>query len=142
MHAAVVERAELEADLQRVIERDELVLRYLPVVALESAAMTGIETLVRWRHPERGLSACRLGAADLTADVAAALGLSGLEPSSLVLEITETALMRDVDDDDRPAWRPAPSRRAAERTCTDGCTTGRANGPGGGSSDGGWKVEP
>lgn len=98
MHAAVVERAELEADLQRVIERDELVLRYLPVVALESAAMTGIETLVRWRHPERGLSACRLGAADLTADVAAALGLSGLEPSSLVLEITETALMRDVDE--------------------------------------------
>lgn len=98
MHAAVVERAELEADLQRVIERDELVLRYQPVVALESAAMTGIETLVRWRHPERGLSACRLGAADLTADVAAALGLSGLEPSSLVLEITETALMRDVDE--------------------------------------------
>ncbi|MEA2157072.1 MAG: hypothetical protein QOE11_3212 [Solirubrobacteraceae bacterium] len=55
MHVAVVERADLEADLQRVIERDELVLHYQPIVALGNRAIIGVEALVRWRHPTRGL---------------------------------------------------------------------------------------
>jgi diguanylate cyclase (GGDEF)-like protein len=144
MHAAVVERAELEADLQRVVERNELVLHFQPIVELESAEIVGVEALVRWRHPARGLigpdafiplaeetqlmpelgrwilaaacreaanwqrlaplklsvnlSACQLDAPGLAGDVAAALEISGLPPSALVLEITETALMRHVED--------------------------------------------
>ena len=124
---------------------DELVLYYQPIVALASQEITGVEALVRWRHPTRGLvfpdafiplaeetqlmpdlgrwilaEACRevaswrslrplrlsvnlsaveLQSADVLAgDVAAALARSGLAPDTLVLEITETALMRDVTE--------------------------------------------
>jgi diguanylate cyclase (GGDEF)-like protein len=145
MHVAVVERADLEADLQRVLEREQLVLHYQPIVALGNRAIVGVEALVRWRHPTRGLvwpeafiplaeetqlmgdlgrwiltEACRevagwralrplrlsvnLSAAQLVssetlaADVTAALAESGLSPGALVLEITETALMRDVTE--------------------------------------------
>ncbi len=145
MHVAVVERADLEADLQRVIERDQLVLHYQPIVALGNRAIIGVEALVRWRHPTRGLvapdafiplaeetqfmaalgrwilgeacrevagwrelrplrlsvnlSAVQLHSADaLAGDVAAALAESGLPAGALVLEITETALMRDVTE--------------------------------------------
>ena len=57
MHAAVLERLELEADLRRAIDRDAegFVLYYQPLVALETGQITGVEALVRWRHPTRGL---------------------------------------------------------------------------------------
>ena len=55
MHVAVMERLELEADLQRAVERDELILHYQPVIDLASGEIRGIEALVRWRHPARGL---------------------------------------------------------------------------------------
>ncbi|HEX9969911.1 MAG TPA: GGDEF domain-containing phosphodiesterase, partial [Acidimicrobiales bacterium] len=55
LHQQVVERYELENDLKSAIRRGELVLHYQPVVELESGVMVGVEALVRWQHPERGL---------------------------------------------------------------------------------------
>jgi diguanylate cyclase (GGDEF)-like protein/PAS domain S-box-containing protein len=55
MHREALDRLELEADLRRAIERGDLLLLYQPIVSLETAAITGMEALVRWVHPERGL---------------------------------------------------------------------------------------
>jgi diguanylate cyclase (GGDEF)-like protein/PAS domain S-box-containing protein len=55
MHEGVLERLELRADLQRAITSDQLELHYQPVVHLGDGTVAGIEALVRWRHPERGL---------------------------------------------------------------------------------------
>ncbi len=55
MHARVVALLQLENDLRRAIEREELCLHYQPIVALADGRVTGFEALVRWPHPERGL---------------------------------------------------------------------------------------
>ncbi|KAA0233186.1 MAG: hypothetical protein JJLCMIEE_02781 [Acidimicrobiales bacterium] len=147
MHTTVFERLELKADLARAIEDGQLELFYQPIVSLRTGHMTGLESLARWRHPQRGLlgpgsfiplaedsglieplgrwvlaTACeqlarwrempgdgieeltvavnlsprQLEGASIVGDVQEALGASGLEPSMLALEITETTLMSDT----------------------------------------------
>lgn len=146
MHTAVVARLELEADLRHAVTVDEFVVHYQPVVDLTTARVVGVEALVRWRHPTRGLiapvefvpfaeeiglidriddsvlrqasaevrswrprglidedftlsvnlSARELVDRSLGTRVAATLGDSGLAPTSLILEITESAIMSDA----------------------------------------------
>ncbi|HEY3069933.1 MAG TPA: EAL domain-containing protein [Gaiellaceae bacterium] len=147
MHERVVERLELQAELQRALELDQLEIHYQPVVRLDLQADYGVEALLRWMHPTRGtipplhfiplaeetgqivaigrwvlLEACRQGALlherfsrtppltisvnlsvkqlqseTIVDDVRAALEESGLPPSALVLEITESVMMADTD---------------------------------------------
>jgi len=51
----MVERLELEAELWRAVERGELLLHFQPEVSLCNGEMLGVEALIRWAHPERGL---------------------------------------------------------------------------------------
>jgi diguanylate cyclase (GGDEF)-like protein/PAS domain S-box-containing protein len=55
MHRAMLDRLDLEADLRRAVERGEFVLNYQPTVALDTGRISGMEALVRWNSPERGL---------------------------------------------------------------------------------------
>lgn len=144
MHAAIRERHELGAQLQRAVDLDQLRLAYQPIVALDSGQVAGVEALVRWQHPDRGLiapaefieiaeengailpigswvlrEACQHAAnwqreglvprgtflcvnvsarevqqPDFVAAVRNTLDDAGMEPGSLMLEITETALLK------------------------------------------------
>jgi EAL domain-containing protein (putative c-di-GMP-specific phosphodiesterase class I) len=147
MHAAAVLRLELEQELRRAIGRQEFVVHYQPVVRLGDGSISGVEALLRWQHPERGLivpddfiplaeetgliisvgnwmlnEACRHVAElqrhhgydrlrlavnisprqfidpSFEEHVVLALDDSGIDPTTLVLEITETALMADSQD--------------------------------------------
>ncbi|WOD37717.1 EAL domain-containing protein [Nodosilinea sp. E11] len=55
MHTLVVQQMELENDLRRALERDELRLHYQPIIDLATSQVQGFEALVRWQHPRRGL---------------------------------------------------------------------------------------
>jgi len=55
MRASAMRRLEIERELRHALERDELDLRYQPVVNLRSGEISGLEALLRWQHPERGL---------------------------------------------------------------------------------------
>lgn len=55
MHAAVLRRLELEADLRQAVDENEFQVHYQPLYELRSGRMTGVEALVRWLHPKRGL---------------------------------------------------------------------------------------
>jgi diguanylate cyclase (GGDEF)-like protein/PAS domain S-box-containing protein len=54
---SIIERLSIPTRLRRAIEHDELVLHYQPMVRLADAQVVGMEALVRWQDPERGLIA-------------------------------------------------------------------------------------
>jgi diguanylate cyclase (GGDEF)-like protein/PAS domain S-box-containing protein len=55
MNVRAVERQSIEGDLRFALERDEFVMHYQPKIDLKTGEITGVEALIRWRHPERGL---------------------------------------------------------------------------------------
>jgi diguanylate cyclase (GGDEF)-like protein len=145
MQTIAEDRHLLELDLRDALGSEQFFLLYQPTFDLKSEAVTGVEALIRWRHPGRGVvppdqfipiaeqtglivpigrwvlldacrqaavwhanghpigiavnvSACQLETDELVRDVQEALAESGLEPTALTLEITETTLMRNADE--------------------------------------------
>jgi diguanylate cyclase (GGDEF)-like protein len=147
MFAQALRRLELENDLRRAIEHEELRLYYQPKVLLDTGTITGMEALIRWEHPKRGLilpgefiplaeetglivplgrwvlqETCRRAhewgeqyptalplvtsvnlsvkqfqQRDLVREITGILRQTGLEPSRLQLEITESVVMDDAE---------------------------------------------
>ena len=144
MYERAFSRLEVENDLRRAIEQEEFVVHYQSVVDLQTGELWGMEALVRWDHPERGLlepsefvpvaeqsglvipmgeqilreaclrakewqdespripslvmsvnlSASQLSHSDLADTVERVLGETGLEGSSLTLDVTETVYVK------------------------------------------------
>jgi diguanylate cyclase (GGDEF)-like protein len=145
MHERAVQRLDFEAALRRAVLEQQFTVRYQPVVELAGGDVVGMEALVRWDHPLRGLvmpgefvglaeesglivpigrwvlhAACQavrdwqrrfplerplfmsvnlsvrqLQQPDLVEDVAGAVDAAGLDPSDLMLEVTESVLVLD-----------------------------------------------
>jgi EAL domain-containing protein (putative c-di-GMP-specific phosphodiesterase class I)/ActR/RegA family two-component response regulator len=55
IHQRALLRLELEEELRRALREHELRVRYQPVLSLEDSTIRGVEALIRWEHPERGL---------------------------------------------------------------------------------------
>jgi diguanylate cyclase (GGDEF)-like protein len=137
-------RRALERDLRNALSSGQLELHFQPFLNLARNDITGVEALIRWRHPERGVvqpgnfiplleetglitevgrwvltESCRQGAEWIAAghgismavnvsgrqldsdqlidDIRDALDSSGMQAQALTIEITETTLMRDVE---------------------------------------------
>ncbi|HET7732160.1 MAG TPA: EAL domain-containing protein [Usitatibacter sp.] len=146
MNARAQERLSVESYLRLALRRGELVLHYQPRMSVATGQLVGVEALIRWQHPRRGLltpdkfidvaeesglivaigewvlqTACAQIAAwhrlrpglrlsvnlsvgqvvdgdRLQAAVAGAMSEAGVDPSMLELELTESHLMRNIDE--------------------------------------------
>jgi len=144
MHEGVVNRLQTERDLHRALSERELVVHYQPKCSIRTGEIVGVEALVRWAHPTRGLvnpmefipiaeetgliqplgewvlteackqvadwhrrfgvpisvsvnlSARQLARPDLPDTVAQVLAATGVDPSSVWLEVTEGSLLGDA----------------------------------------------
>jgi diguanylate cyclase (GGDEF)-like protein len=93
----VLYRLDLEKDLWKAMDRGELELHYLPEVNLQTGALSGLEALVRWRHPSHGLMkpASFMGLAEETGSVAE-IGIWSLEAACRDLHHLRTARPREA----------------------------------------------
>ena len=55
LRARITDRVRIEHDLRPALERGEFELHYQPIVRMQDEQLAGVEALLRWRHPERGL---------------------------------------------------------------------------------------
>jgi diguanylate cyclase len=146
--AEAEQRRHDEADLRRALEQSEFEVHYQPIVDLAGEKTAGVEALIRWRHPERGLlppaafldlaesmgfmprlggwvleqacrqaaqwqatspgfelnvnlSASQLGRPELIGEIRDVLAETGLTPHLLVLELTESVALTDLDESAR-----------------------------------------
>jgi len=86
----VAQRLTLESQMLRALERDEFVLHYQPKIDVHTRALTGVEALIRWQHPERGL-------------VPPGQFIPLLEETGMILDVGRWALGRAVRD--HCAWQ-------------------------------------
>ncbi len=145
MQDIIQNRMELEMDLREALEKGEFFLAYQPTIDLSDMSPTGVEALIRWDHPRRGVmqpedfiplleesglitevgkwvldEACaqaaewraggypikiavnvsgrQLDTDQLLKDIEGALSESGLDSVALTIEVTETSLMRNIEE--------------------------------------------
>jgi diguanylate cyclase (GGDEF)-like protein len=55
MHASILQRISLRADLEEAITAKQFILQYQPIIGIEDGSLHGVEALVRWQHPVRGV---------------------------------------------------------------------------------------
>jgi diguanylate cyclase (GGDEF)-like protein/PAS domain S-box-containing protein len=55
MHDRVVQQLQLDAELRHAVDRGEFVIHYQPIMHLATQSILGVEALLRWQHPTRGL---------------------------------------------------------------------------------------
>ena len=92
MNARADEQLQLETHLRHALEREEFVLYYQPQVDIRNNQITGVEALLRWQHPERGL----IGPADF---------IDILEETGLIVPVGEWVLLNACLQ--HLAWRKA-----------------------------------
>jgi len=85
LHQQILDRMQIESELRRALARNELRLYYQPVVSLSSGEIQGVEALIRWAHPERGL-------------VAPGVFITVAESSGLIVTIGEWVLRQACRD--------------------------------------------
>jgi diguanylate cyclase (GGDEF)-like protein/PAS domain S-box-containing protein len=55
MHSTILDRMQMEVDLRRALDQSEFQAYYQPIVTLPLGTIVGVEALIRWNHPQRGL---------------------------------------------------------------------------------------
>ncbi|MEA2432733.1 MAG: hypothetical protein QOG54_190 [Actinomycetota bacterium] len=55
MEEGVMERLELKTELERALDDNQFIIKYQPIVDLETGRMVALEALLRWNHPHRGI---------------------------------------------------------------------------------------